>query len=358
MPGYLSNFKIMGLFSKSMCRGFERGHNADFEEGGLYYKNIDAQNRSVEVVNASEYSDDVVIPDAVLHEGRKFTVTAISNNAFANCKSLTSLSIPSSVTSIGCHFTGCSSLEILKVAPDSSTYASVDGVLYNKELTKLIRCPQTKTSVSIPDTVTEIAESAFEDCHSLGEVHLPVSVAALGVWSLSGCTSLVSLTIPERVTFIGDGTFNGCTSLVSVILPEQLTAIGHKTFSGCLELRSVKLPQATTIVDVEAFGGCKSLDSVTFNDGLNEICDLAFIDCCALTTLCLPESLQAIGEDAFEACTALTDVACLALVPPKAPLHVFDDKVLINAKLQVPSQSLEAYKAADPWRNFFRIEAI
>ena len=124
------------------------------------------------------------------------SVTEIGDRAFGGCTSLTSITIPDSVKEIGWSaFDGCTSLTAINVATENQNYISVNGVLYNKDKTTIMRYPAGKKdeNYKIPDSVTEIGGSAF-----------------------NGCTSLVSITMPNSVTTISAGAFEGCTSLTMV----------------------------------------------------------------------------------------------------------------------------------------------
>ena len=140
------------------------------------------------------------------------SVTSIERYAFDSCTGLISVSIPSSVTSIeGFLFEGCSRLTAINVSSENPAYCSVDGILYNKDKTTLIRCPRGITgSVNIPSSVTSIEYYAFD-----------------------GCTDLISVNIPSSVTSIGDRAFRGCIGLTSITLPSSVTSIGAFAFDGC-----------------------------------------------------------------------------------------------------------------------------
>ena len=136
------------------------------------------------------------------------SVTSIEDRAFIACSGLTSVTIPNSVTSIGENaFIGCDGLTSINVASGNTHYSSIDGVLYNHVQDTLIRCPGTKTSVTIPNSVTSIGGGAF-----------------------SGCSGLTSITIPTGVTSIGKGAFGLCRGLTSVTIPNSVTYIGIEAF--------------------------------------------------------------------------------------------------------------------------------
>ena len=133
-------------------------------------------------------------------------ITSIGYGAFANCTSLTSITIPDSVTSIGyCAFEGCTSL----------------------------------TSITIPDSVTSIGISAFYNCTSLTSITIPDSVTSIGDWAFYDCDSLTSVTIPDSVTSIGDCAFGGCDSLTSVTIGNGVTSICSYAFANCTSLKEV-----------------------------------------------------------------------------------------------------------------------
>lgn len=135
---------------------------------------------------------------------------SIGDSAFSSCSSLTSLSIPNSVTGIGkCAFKGCSSLASINVDALNSNFLCIDGVLYNKSRTALLAFPARKNTSKycIPNSVTSIEECAFYDCNSLTNIDIPSSVTSIGRFVFSGCYSLTNIhiqsTVPEKVQ-VGD----------------------------------------------------------------------------------------------------------------------------------------------------------
>ena len=145
------------------------------------------------------------------------------------------MEIPSSVTKIGWDaFKGCNINEL------SHPCLTIKGGLVVEE-SKLLYCASQSSSITIPEGVTEISDSAFDDCKSLASVVIPPSVTEIGTWAFDGCTSLSSVEIPSSVTEIGVRAFYGCKSLMSVTIPESVTKIDDGAFDDCKSLAKVTL---------------------------------------------------------------------------------------------------------------------
>ena len=227
--------------------------------GGIYYNSVNCYT-----------SDDV-----------------IGNYAFSDCSGLTSLILPSNVTSIGYSaFYGCIRL----------------------------------TSLTLPSSVTSIGSSAFEGCRSLTSLILPSSVTEIGSSAFSGCSGLTSLTLPSSVTSIDGRAFYGCSSLFGLTLPSGVTSIGSSAFEACYGLFSLTLPSSVTEIGESAFEGCRSLTSLT-----------------------LPSSVTSIGKSAFEGCSGLTSIYVSWESPLSIDASTFKDANTGKCILYVPKGTYNDY---------------
>ena len=230
---------------------------------------------------------EVTIPDGV---------TEIGDTAFEGCTSLKEITIPASVTEISNNaFDDCTSLTAINVDENNTKYKSVDGVLFNKDMTTLILYPNAKINASyaIPNSVTEIEVDAFSGCTSLTKVTVPDSVTVISDTAFQGCTSLKEITIPNSVTEISNYAFSGCTSLTKVTIPDSVTKIGYGAFSGCTSLKEVTIPNNVTIISSynreDAFENCTNLTKLTIYGYETSI--YAFRSCTSLTIYCYRNSL-------------------------------------------------------------------
>ena len=162
--------------------------------------------------------------------------------------------------------------------------------------------------VVLPDSVTEIDDSAFSDCESLTDITIPDSVTRIGHDAFRGCESLTSIDIPSSVKYIDFGAFSGCNSLTSVTIPSSITSISSHLFSGCSSLTSVTIPNDVESIGWGAFSGCTSLTSITIPNGVTSIDDYVFSGCTSLTSITIPKGVKSIGEYAFSDCENLTSI--------------------------------------------------
>ena len=251
------------------------------------------------------------------------SVTSIGYRAFDGCESLTSIAIPSSVTNIGDYaFIWCYSLTSITVDGSNKNYSSKDGVLYNKSQTTLIKHPigNARKSFTIPNSVKSIGDYAFSLCENLTSITIPDSVTSIGKEAFS-CRKLSSITIPSSVTSIGDGAFDGCESLTSITIPSSVTNIGDYAFGSCYSLTSITVDgsninysskdgvlynKSQTALIQHPIGNARK--SFTIPNSVKSIGDYAFNDCRCLTIITIPNSVTSIGNKAFSYCESLTSI--------------------------------------------------
>ncbi len=248
------------------------------------------------------YLKSITMPDSLV---------TIGENAFEMCINLTSVNISDSVTNMDISaFVDCKSITSINIDVNNAKYSSVNGVLFNKDKTALIRYPAGKTDTlyTIPDTVTQIYGSAFQGCTNLESIVISDNVTQIYSYTFRDCTNLTSITIPDSVKSIGEFAFYGCTNLSNVIIPDSVTSIGKYAFCGCTSLTSVTIPKNVANIDNGTFKDCASITSVTIPDGVTKISDYAFKSCTNLTSITIPDSVKKIGKEVLCGCTNLTDI--------------------------------------------------
>jgi hypothetical protein len=291
---------------------------------------------------------DITIPNNVI---------SIGSGAFYNCN-IQSVFIPSSVTSLALNafggsyktFVGNNPFRAFVVDPLNPVFSSLDGVLFNKEQTTLLRYPcgnstenytipnsvtnlenrafynSLPISVIIPSTITHISKEAFMDCVRLKSIILPNSINSIEDYAFTSCINLESITIPESVTNIGSNVFSHCDKLINVTLPnsinsispdlffysgltsitipDSVTSIGEAAFMGCDLLNNVVIPNGVTIIEPHTFDGCSKLTNIVLPDTITSIKTKAFYNC-AFKNIDIPNNLISIEEYAFSQCNSL-----------------------------------------------------
>ena len=187
-------------------------------------------------------------------------ITTIDTFAFNS--TIQRIDLPNSVRVIpDTAFEGCPSLTDINVAEDNLLYRSIDGVLFSKDMTKLIQYPRGRkiTKYKIPLGVTTIGDSAFEGCHSLQNIDLPNSLTVIKEYAFNQCSSLLSIDLPNNIRDIEHYAFEDCSSLKSISIPNGIKTIGSWAFSHCSSLHRIDIPKSVTRLGNGVVHGCSNL---------------------------------------------------------------------------------------------------
>ncbi len=212
------------------------------------------------------------------------SISIIGESAFANCSSLATINIPSNLKLLFDNFFwGCSNLtEFINNSPN---YNVIDGVLFDKTNKILISYPCGKSNnYSIPESVTSIGESAFDNCKKL-----------------------VSITLSNNIKNINDYAFNECIELTKINIPTSVINIGFSAFNGCIKIKEIDLPNTINNIGVSAFFECKNLTTINIPNSVTFIGHSAFGNCINLTNIIIPNDFYLLSFNPFWGCSKLTE---------------------------------------------------
>ncbi len=259
----------------------------------------------------------VTIPDSV---------TSIGGQAFYNCSGMTSVSISASVISIGSQaFMLCSVLTTITVDAGNPNYSSLDDVLYNNPRTTLIQFPGGKSGAFIiPGSVTSIGGSAFLGCSYLTNVSISASVISIGSYAFNYCYALTTITVdagnPNYSSLDGVLYNNTRTTLIqfpggksgAFIIPGSVTSIVDYAFAGCNDMTIIRIPDSVTSIGSRAFASCTGLTGMNIPDSVTNIGGWAFFGCSNLTGAYFYGNAPTMGLNVFLNCSSGFTVYYLA----------------------------------------------
>ena len=164
-------------------------------------------------------------------------------------------------------FDDCLQLQSITVEEGHSMFIAYDGILYNKEATKIVCFPRANSgAITLPETLTSIANHIFYYCNELTSIVIPNSVTSIGSGAFGGCHNLTSVTFGEnsQLISIGDSAFIGCSNLTNITIPDGVISIGSNVFMYCDNLTSITIPDSVTNIDESVFCYCDTLMNITF----------------------------------------------------------------------------------------------
>ena len=206
-------------------------------------------------------------------------------------------------------------------------------------------------SVTIPESVTSIGQSAFESCFSLDSLIIKDAATSIGASAFDGCSHLTTLSLGKNITTIGDYAFQGCSYLTNVTIPQSVTSIGRQAFY-LTDLNTLTIKGPIKSMGYAAFAGCTNLTSLSLYDGIQTIGEGAFINSTSLEAVTIPQSVTSIGASAFVNCSNLSTIT----IPEKVTTiesNTFNgcshlESIMLPAGLTSFQDSLEDCPAGNP----------
>ena len=336
------------------------------------------------------YKGIINIPEKVTFEGTTYEVATIANEAFKDCKDLTEISIPKTITKIGGHaFKGCDNLRTvnynanncvsaadIKGKSVSSAFEDCKGITTVNFGGDVVIIPEYLfwgctglTEITIPENVQQIGGAAFIDCNAISKVTInaikcirmssdnnrpafvgaPITTVEFGPFTTTipdfafyGCKTLTSVTIPENITAVGGAAFQNCPNLTTVIFNARNCTVAHTilgdnvtpAFNNEAITRVEFGPEVRNIPNY-IFWGCKGITDVVFGDNIETIGLSAFYGCSSLNNVVIPDGVTSIGGRAFANCKSLNTITfnavnCVNMVTMEnnIPMPAFENNAL------------------------------
>ena len=328
--------------------------NAKIE--GVWY-NIVTKTKTAEVIkpeNGLSYTGDIIIPETIVYDGVTCYVTAIGKTAFKDCFELTSISIPSSVTTIkGYAFVNCTNLKAVYITSISAwcniSFEALSVVLdYKWESNPLyyahhlfLNGEEVKNLV-IPNDVTSINDYSFIGCSNIETVSILPNLKTINTGAFNSCTGLnavyitdlsswckmtlyssplsyahhlflngeeiKTLIIPDGITELKYGVFAGGSVFSTISIPQTVTEIGPYAFSDCSNVKEIEIPNSVSSIGHSAFRSCQSIESLSIPNNVNSIDSYAFSGCTGLSVINFSNTITTINEAMFQNCSNLSKI--------------------------------------------------
>lgn len=281
-------------------------------KGSCWLTGVDIKNKKT----------NIIIPDSITVFKENYAVQEIISGAFKN-SNVRSITIPKTIWDLSYDvFDNIPTLEAIYVSPNSPYYSSYDGAIYTKDFTKLIKCPEGKTSIQLAENITRLFENDLSNCNKLIKLKLPSSFMNNFNWycwfSNSNCLhSIANLKNLENIEVSDNNkqiaSFNGLLyskKLDTLILAPRaikicdlysnLKVIGNGALSDCKHLKFISLPNSIISIGNNAFHSCSNLEEVKLPNKLKEIGFMAFAYCHKLKDINIPPLVESIERNAFQ----------------------------------------------------------
>ena len=370
IPSFITSIRYWGMVDIAALESI------NVHEDNMYYTSIDGVLFDKSTTTLLKYpegrKDSYVIPNGTVR---------IESNSFHNAQHLISLTIPNSVDFIGewafygairlssvyipasviflneFSSAGASGLTSFTVDSNNSYYTSLNGVLFSKDMTRIIKYPEGKygaysipssvtsfgraffnarllTSISIPNGVTTISDGAFEGAEMLTSISIPSGVNRIGYETFLGAVNLITVNLPSSVLSIETSAFDNTPKLVSInvdannpnytsqngvlfnknkttlikfpegkggsyVIPDGVITIGYSAFYRAKNLTGITIPSSVVNIYNGAFYEASGLTSIMIPNSVTNIGDSAFLGLINLTNLTIPNSVTSIGSHTF-----------------------------------------------------------
>lgn len=273
------------------------------------------------------------------------TFSTLPNDFLRDKTKLTEVSLPATVSDIPQYaFNGCSNLTKVAATGIKSIQYSAFGDC--KVLTDL--------DIS---NATSIASYAFRDCNKFCPAQLSADLTKLESYAFSN-TAIKEVTIPNGITNINPYVFSGCKNLIKVVLPENLQTISSNVFADCTNLTDIQLPEGLTTIANSAFSNCQSLPELIIPESVTSIEMYAFRNCKKFTEIIIPSNVQSVGGGIVSGCDSIKTIKCKAVVPPTSNYDLTSGIDLNHVSLYVAPFAIDAYRDAEGWNGFYIIKAL
>lgn len=268
------------------------------------------------------YIENIIMQDGILE---------IGSQTFRSCPNLKSVYISKTVRSIyELVFNACPNLNKIEVDSENLNYSSENGVLYDKNKTKLIQAPGAIELCEIPNTVKIIDRNSFEDCKNLKEIVINEGVTDINMYAFDGCESLTSINLPNTLTKIEYGAFMTANLTGEIVIPDNVEYIGGNAFNNCKNIEKIIIGSKVKTItgdyygsrmDLHAFMFCSELkafevknDNIYFSsqNGILYNKDKTKLILApygyTVNNLYIPNTVKEIGERAFFGCKNVTGI--------------------------------------------------